>query len=108
MPKIEVEFGDEVPESIKDVWTHFGGLTIPEGVTDKNLRKIYELGAQGKCMLCHRWVGSEATLRVNVLGITELYCSNVCWTDMYVRGWLTEQFDDLVEALKFRSTQPVN
>ena len=99
--------GDNVPDSIKDVWTHFDGLTIPDKV-EGYMKQVYENGAAGRCMLCARKVGSEATLRVNVLGITELYCSNVCWTDMYVRGWLTEEFDDLVEALKFRATQPVN
>lgn len=98
--------GDNVPDAVKEVWSHFGGLTRPSGL-DANTRKVYEKGEQGKCMLCHRPVGAEAVLKITAAGILEIYCSHVCSTDMIAMGWITEKYDDLSDALKFRSQEPV-
>jgi hypothetical protein len=98
--------GDNVPEAVRDVWTHFGGMTKPRNL-DAQTKKVYEIGQQGKCMLCHRKVGSEAVLKITAAGILEVYCSHTCSTDMIAMGWITEKYDDLSDALKFRAQEPV-
>jgi len=102
--------GPAVPDAVRDVWSHFGGLHMPTftmGEQRAGIQAIYQAAAQGKCMTCQRPVAEQAQLCVNLTGITELYCSIKCLKDMYIRGFLTEQYDDLVDRIKFRAKEPM-
>lgn len=97
-----VELPDAVPESVRSAFEHFGEVHIPEGKIAKAMREIYEWGNKGKCMLCHKPLGEETIVKINVVGIDQVYCSHLCDTDMQLLGWLSQQYDDVKERVDFR------
>lgn len=99
-----VELPAAVPENVREVFDHFGDVHIPEGDIAKELKKIYELGNQGKCMTCERPLGEETIVKVNVVGIDQVYCSHKCDSDMILLGYLSQQYDDVKERVDFRGT----
>lgn len=93
---------DNVPSAVREVWEHFHGMFVPSELHPQ-VEEVYNRGAvHGKCMLCEKLVGETATVVVNNLGITELYCSHLCLQDMYVRGWLEENYDEMKERIEMR------
>lgn len=93
---------DAVPDAVSDVWTHFHETVfVPENVA-KEVRQVYERGAAGCCMMCGSDLREETLIHVNVLGICAVYCSHKCNQDMDVTGWLSQQYDDITEAVEFR------
>lgn len=91
-----------VPDNVREVFEHFGDVHIPEGRLDEAIRKIYELGNEGKCMLCEGELGGETIVKVNVVGIDQVYCSHRCDNDMVLLGYLSQQYDDVKERVDFR------
>lgn len=98
------ELPDAVPENVREVFEHFGDVHVPDKNLPKAMRDIYELGNQGKCMLCEGPLGEETIVKVNVVGIDQVYCSHLCDTDMQLMGWLSQQYDDLKEKVDFRGS----
>jgi hypothetical protein len=96
-----VELPAGVPESVREVFEHFEQVTVPKGVA-KEMAKIYEYGNKGKCMLCHAPLGEETIVKVNVVGIDQVYCSHKCDQDMQLLGYLSQQYDDVKESVDFR------
>lgn len=89
------------PESIRDVWAHFGGLHVPEELSQE-VADIYRRGASGRCMMCGREVEDEAIVVVTIQGINQLWCSHKCMQDMNVMGWMSQQYEDMKMAVDFR------
>jgi hypothetical protein len=67
-----------------------------------NMAETYAPLPEGRCMTCHAELGKHTVLFVNVNGIVAGYCGGACAQDMAVMGWLQEQHDDIVDAVKFR------
>lgn len=99
-----VDLPAAVPENVREVFEHFGDVHIPEGKIAKELRAIYELGNQGKCMLCEGPLGEETIVKINVVGIDQVYCSHKCDSDMVLLGYLSQQYDDVKERVEFRGS----
>jgi hypothetical protein len=99
-----VELPDAVPESVRDIFERFGGVHIPSGRIAKEMVAIYQRGNEGRCMLCERPLGTETIVKVNVVGIDQVYCSHLCDTDMQLMGWISQQYDDVKERVEFRGT----
>lgn len=101
---MEGKLPDNVSPAVREVWEHFHGMFIPKKAHPQ-VREVYERGAKHcRCMLCEKRVGETATVVVNNLGVTELYCSHLCLQDMYLRGWMEETYDDLKERIEIRGT----
>lgn len=90
-----IELPEAAPDYARDVWTHFGGLHVPEGLPNTELKKWYKRAAGGRCMTCDQPVGEETQLIVSLVGIAEIYCSIECHRDQYVLNFLQKQFDGM-------------
>lgn len=99
---MEGSLPDTVPDAVRDVWEHFGSLHIPSEL-DPETKAVYEAGARGECMLCRQPVGEEAIIKVNVVGINQLFCSHKCDQDIQVMGYLMQSYDDIKEGVEFRA-----
>jgi hypothetical protein len=97
-----VELPDDVPEAVRDIFETHGSVHLPQGRVAKEMVEIYQRGNRGKCMLCEKPLGPETIVKVNVVGIDQVYCSHLCDTDMQLMGWLSQQYDDVKERVDFR------
>jgi hypothetical protein len=100
---VDGKLPDNVPSAVRETWEHFHGMFVPKEV-HAQVKEVYERGAKhGRCMLCEKQVGETATVVVNNLGITELYCSHLCLADMYIKGWMEETYDEMKERVEIRA-----
>jgi hypothetical protein len=77
------------------------GVYIPDDV-DEDVREVLKRGLDGHCMACNGELGSNVVAVVKQEGVIALYCGGACLTDHQIVGYLEEQHDDVVEAIKFR------
>lgn len=108
------ELPPNVPDEVRDVWIHFGGVTVPD-VPDKAERAIYmraagEYNDAGEtlkepcCMMCGGALGEETVVIVTAVGISQIYCTHTCNQDMMILGYLSQAYDDRKEAMELRGS----
>lgn len=101
MPQVDPDLEPDVPDAVRDTVSSLGGIYVPDNLP-RPVREIYERAGQGRCMTCGIRVGEEAVVSVNALGAIHLFCGHVCNTDMMVKGYLEEQYDDISQRIEFR------
>lgn len=78
------------------------GVHVPDGQSPEAML-IYKRAQDGQCMLCESTCGETACIVANDLGVVMLFCCQVCLTDFINMHWMSEIYDDLVEAARFRN-----
>jgi len=64
--------------------------------------QIYERLQRGFCMTCGQRLGKTANFIISTHGIVAGYCSGICHSDMAVMGFLQQEHDEIVTAIKMR------
>lgn len=105
MPHLEVDAdalsANDVPGGVVDVLDHFHGIHYPEDAPPPYM-EVVQRGVNGRCMLCSARLGAETHVIVNVLGVTEIYCGVKCHQDMQLKGWIEQEYDDMLDRIRFR------
>lgn len=97
---------EKVPEKIQEV-IHTHGIYVPDDVSEES-RTLYERALEGHCMLCDSECGETTCLILNDLGVVMVFCQQVCLQDFLNMHWIMVQYDDMVEAAKFRNQEGNN
>lgn len=93
-----------VPENIWSTVSHWGLVAVNE---DEPEFAVYTRNRQGKCATCGAPLREDTVLFMMKHGIGALFCGGQCFSDMMVTGWLTEQYEDMVQQIKFRGNPGV-
>jgi hypothetical protein len=96
-----MDLRDDVPDHVRDTIEDVGVFVPTTGVSDEAM-VIYLRMAAGRCMHCDVPVGENATVIVADPGVVMLFDSQVCLQDFFNMHWMMEQYDDFVDAVKFR------
>lgn len=94
---------EHVPANVASLIEHVG-IIESEGLED-DVNELVDRGRAGCCMTCGTELGSDIILVVNKRGVVGLYCGGACLSDMGIMGWLEEQYQDVVDRVKFRGGQ---
>lgn len=97
---------DGVPEALDEI-IHKLGIYVPDDVSPE-AKTLYDKAIAGHCMLCESDCGETTCLIVNDLGVTMVFCCQVCLQDFLNMHWLMSEYDDRVEAAKFRNQRGNN
>lgn len=97
---------DEVPEDVKETIDKHG-IYVPDDLTDES-RVFYQRALEGECMLCETDCGDTTCVILNDLGVVMMFCSQVCLQDFLNMHWMMQQYEDMVEAARFRNQQGNN
>ena len=90
-------------DAVDKAFEVFGDVEVPGGLPDE-VTHIYRLAADRKCMCCERPIEEEAVVLIADNGMSQVYCSHKCQTDLMVLGWMMQNYDDLTQAVKFRGS----
>lgn len=93
----------ELPTIVRDTLDHVE-LWIPDD-PEQEENEVYNRAKRGHCMTCDGELKQLTMLCINQAGIVMIFCCGQCYTDMQVTGFLEEQYQDLVDAIKFRGGQ---
>lgn len=91
-----------VPDNVHDVLEDVG-LFVPQGGISDEAMVVYERMMNRKCMHCETPLGADSCVVVNHLGVVMAFCGQVCMIDMTNMHYLSELYDDLSDAAKFRN-----
>lgn len=90
----------KIPDS---VWSVLEDIPFyVDDTADEGVMIVYERAKQGHCMCCDGPLGELTMLGLNMAGIVLIFCCGACHTDMQVTGWIEEQYEDIVQKIKFR------
>lgn len=103
MPLIDLELGPDVPDNVREL---IDGVKffVPETLSETEAQ-IYDRAARGCCMTCGSRLGEVMMFIGNRAGVVMVFCGGACFTDMQVMHWLVENYEDLVDKVKFRGGQ---
>jgi hypothetical protein len=91
----------DVPELISGLCNEYG-LYVPPNVSTITYTSVYAPMLNGRCLACHSPLAENTMAILTKHGITMLFCGGQCLTDYNVMGWLSEQYDDMKQAMEFR------
>ena len=91
----------KMPDNMQALISQIGFPNFGDQMNADELR-VYELARHGKCMTCEGPLEEHSNVIVNRSGIVGAYCGGQCHSDMAVLGYLQEQHDDIMTAVKFR------
>lgn len=91
----------KVPEHIASL-LELNGIFVPDGVSKATRAEIYTPMLNGQCMACKAELGENTMMVLTRHGITMLFCGGSCLSDYNIMGWLSTQYDDIIQQLTFR------
>lgn len=91
---------DKLSPIVQGTFQHLE-LWVPD-TAEEDEQEVYIRALKGHCMTCDGPLSDLTMLAVNKAGIVMVYCCGQCYTDMQLVGWIEEQYQDLVDAIKFR------
>jgi hypothetical protein len=94
------ELSESVPGNLRDLVENIG-LWVPDKPAQEEI-EVYDRAINGQCMTCSAELGDTTMLTLNRAGVIMIYCGGACYTDQQVVGWMMEQYDDMVQKIKFR------
>jgi len=92
---------DVVSENI-DLIIRTMGIVTPDHMS-KATRDLYMRAHNAQCMTCGKELGDTTTLVVSEIGVLMLFCGGACLQDMQVKGWLEEEYDEIVQKIEMRA-----
>jgi hypothetical protein len=96
-----VDVEDEpIPDNLQMIIDSIGFISSEQ--SDDDLKELFKQSEEGKCMCCKGPLGPRTSIVLTTQGIVMIFCCGQCHTDMAVLGWLQEQHDDVMSAVKFR------
>lgn len=81
---------------------------IPHVDHEEDEMKIYEQMREGRCMTCRNELEDNTVFLLTRHGIVAAYCCGQCTSDMAILGFLGEQHEDIMTAVKFRGDFPAD
>jgi hypothetical protein len=91
---------ENLPDNIGEVM-EAAGVFVPDDV-DETVERVITRAAEGRCMTCNAPLAGDTVICLTSMGVLMAFCSAPCMQDMTITQWLQEQFDDIVEHVKFR------
>lgn len=106
---------EEVEELLEDK-----GIFVPNDVREVvdgdeaeagSVPYIYQRALKGYCMCCDGELGKDTLIVVGApftdavveeTHVVLVFCSGACMTDMHVKGWLQQKYDDIQQQVEFR------
>jgi hypothetical protein len=73
-----------------------------ESFPSEEIAQVYGRRDDGVCMLCVAPLGTATLAVVDTRGVQLLFCGPECMQDMTIMQWLMEEYDDIVDTVKFR------
>lgn len=94
---------DDIPDIIARLCNEYG-IYVPSNVTMATYNEVYAPMLNGRCLACHSPLAENTMAILTKHGVTMLFCGGQCVTDYNVMGWLSEQYDDMKQAMEFRGS----